>query len=79
MSRDRSLYIQDYSNSKEVSFYPYLEDRLDGLASLSSISYLFRYPAFFSRSARFDDMLSADSQRQSWTHRDLNIYPTYDT
>lgn len=44
---DRSLYIRGYSDSKEVSFYPYLEPAYRPV-SLSSISYLSRYPAFFS-------------------------------
>lgn len=44
-SYDRSVYIRGYSDSKEVSFYPYHEPAY-GPASLSSISYLSRYPAF---------------------------------
>lgn len=44
-SYDRSVYIRGYSDSKEVSFYPCLEPAYPP-ASLSSISYLSRYPAF---------------------------------
>lgn len=44
-SYDRLVYIRGYSDSKEVSFYPYLEPAY-GPASLSSISYLSQYPAF---------------------------------
>lgn len=49
---DRSLYIRSYSDSKEVSFYPYHETAY-GPVSLSSISYLSWYPAFSSPAGSF--------------------------